>query len=172
MKKGWSDGGPAMVFLALCVVALGVAGCGGGGGGSSSTGGNARLSKSAYRNQLAKISRQANAAHAAVGQAATKAKNVAQVQTALRNFAAAEDRMGGEVSKLSAPRDAEAANAELARGEHDDAAEIRALLPKLAKYKSAQQAFGYLQRLGHTKGGQEEDEALSKLKSLGYTRGS
>lgn len=80
--------------------------------------------------------------------------------------------MGAEVSKLSAPADAEAADAELARGEHDDATEIRALLPKLAKFKSVQQAFGYLQRLGHTKGGQEEDEALAKLKSLGYTRGS
>jgi hypothetical protein len=35
-----------------------------------------------------------------------------------------------------------------------------------------QQAFGFLQTVGHTKGGQEGDEALRKLKQLGYTRGS
>jgi hypothetical protein len=35
-----------------------------------------------------------------------------------------------------------------------------------------QQAFGFLQRLGHTKGGREEDAALAQLKKLGYTQGS
>ena len=94
------------------------------------------------------------------------------MQAVLRRFAAAEDRLGDEVSKLKAPSDAEAANAELARGEHDDAAEIRALLPKLSRYKTVQQAFGFLQRLGHTKGGREEDAALAQLKKLGYTQGS
>ena len=90
----------------------------------------------------------------------------------LRGFAGAEDRIGDEVSKLKAPTNAEAANAELARGEHDDAAEIRAVLPKLARFKSVQQAFGYLQQLGSTKGGHEEDEAIGELKKLGYTSGS
>jgi hypothetical protein len=58
----------------------------------------------------------------------------------LGRFATAEDRIGDDVSKLKVPADAKAANAELARGQHDDATEIRALLPKLAKYKSVQQA--------------------------------
>lgn len=90
----------------------------------------------------------------------------------LRRYGAAEDRIGNEVSKLKAPKNADAANAELARGEHDDAAEIHALLPKLAMFKTVQQAFGYLQKIGHTKGGQEQDEAIAKLKKLGYTTGS
>ena len=153
----------ALCVLALCVLALGVAGCGGGSG---------RLSSSEYKAELAKISKQSDAAHAAVEQRAPKATTVAQVQTVLRGFAGAEDRIGDEVSKLKAPTNAEAANAELARGEHDDAAEIRAVLPKLARFKSVQQAFGYLQQLGSTKGGHEEDEAIGELKKLGYTSGS
>jgi hypothetical protein len=155
MKRVWG-------FLALCGLAAGLAGCGGGNG----------VSKAEYRSELGKISRQADAAHAAVAQSAPRAKTVAQVQAALRRFAAAEDRIGTEVAKLKTPKDAAAANAELARGEHDDAAEIGALLPKLGKYKSVQQVFGFLQQLGSTKGGREEDAALTKLKQLGYTKGS
>jgi hypothetical protein len=150
-------------FVALCVVAVGVAGCGGSSG---------RLSKDAYRSELAKIAKQVNAAHAAVGRDAPKAKRVPQVQGVLRRYAAAESRFATEVSKLKAPKDAEAANAELARGERDDASEIRAVLPKLSKFKSVQQAFGFLQQLGHTKGGREQDEAVAQLKRLGYTKGS
>jgi hypothetical protein len=41
----------------------------------------------------------------------------------------------------------------------------------LSKFKTVQQAFGYLQKLGHTKGGQEQDEAISNLKKMGYTTG-
>jgi hypothetical protein len=97
---------------------------------------------------------------------------VADVQKALRKFAAAEDKLGNEVAAIKAPKDADAANAELAKGEHDDAAEIRHVIPKLSKFKSVQQAFAYLQQLGHTKGGAEEDKALATLKKLGYTTGS
>jgi len=153
----------ALLFLTLCGLAAGLVGCGGGGNGAS---------KTAYVNGLAKISKEAGKAHQAVEQGAPRATKVAQVQTLLRRFATAEDRIGDEVSKLKPPQDAQAANAQLARGEHDDADEIRALLPKLAKFKSVQQAFGFLQRLGHTKGGQEGTAALTQLKKLGYTSGS
>jgi hypothetical protein len=152
--------------VALCTLAFAAVGCGGGGGSSG------RLSSADYKAELAKISKQSDKAHAAVEQGAPQAKTVAQVQTLLRGFASAEDRLGTEVSKLKAPADAEAANAELARGEHDDAAEIRAVLPKLAKFKSVQQAFGYLQQIGSTKGGHEQDQAIGELKKLGYTSGS
>ena len=113
-------------------------------------GGGNGVSKTEYQNELAKISKQA----------------------ALRQFAGAEDRLGDEISKLKVPNDAKAANAELARGQHDDADEIRALLPKLSKYKSVQDALTSLQRLGSSRGGREGDEALTKLKQLGYTSGS
>jgi hypothetical protein len=165
VKRVWNGGVSAPIFLALCVLALGVTGCG---GGSSSD----RLSAAAYKAQLAKISKQADAAHGAVDTGAPKAKTVAQVQTLLSHYGAAEARIGDEVSKLKAPKNAETANAELARGERDDAAEIHGLLPKLAKFKTVQQAFAYLQKLGHTKGGREQDQAISKLKKMGYTTGS
>ena len=142
MRIYWA-GAPMMLLLLL-------AACGGGGNG---------VSKTDYQNELAKISKQAGTAHA-------------QLQTALRQFAGAEDRLGDEISKLKVPNDAKAANAELARGQHDDADEIRALLPKLSKYKSVQDALTSLQRLGSSRGGREGDEALTKLKQLGYTSGS
>jgi hypothetical protein len=151
-----------LIFLALCSLAIGVAGCGGSSGASKDT----------YRRELAKISKQAGAAHRKLEKGAPAATSVAQVQTLLRQFAAAEDRIGTEVSKLQVPKDARAANAELAKGQHDDAAEIRAIVPKLSKFKNVQQAFGYLQRLAGSKGGREGDEALAKLKQLGYTNGS
>lgn len=153
----------ALVLLAFCGLTTGLAGCGGGGGGAS---------KAEYRNGLAKISKEAGTAHQSVEQGAPQATTVAQVQALLRRFAAAEDRIGDEVSKLKPPQDAKAANAELARAQHDDADEVRAVLPKLGKFKSVQQAFGFLQQLGHTKGGREGDAAIAKLKQLGYTSGS
>jgi uncharacterized protein YgbK (DUF1537 family) len=167
VKRVWNGGANALIFLVFCAVALGLVGCGGGSGSASD-----RLSAAAYKAKLATISKQADSAHGAVGSGARSAKTVAQVQTLLRHYGAAEARIGVEVSKLKAPQNAEAANAELARGERDDAAEIQALLPKLAKFKTVQQAFAYIQKLGQTKGGQEQDEAISKLRKLGYTTGS
>jgi Flp pilus assembly protein TadD len=162
----------SLVALAVVVAcAFVVAGCGGSGGKSGSTG-SSRLSKAAYRSRLKRAAREAGAAQAAVGKAASKAKSVADVQTALRSFAAAYDRLGKQVAGLKAPQDAAAANAELAKGERDDAAETRAIVPKLSKFKTVQQAFGYLQQVGHTKGGAEQDKALATLKTLGYTAGS
>ncbi|HKC78381.1 MAG TPA: hypothetical protein VKB70_08365 [Gaiellaceae bacterium] len=152
----------ALVILVLASLAVGAAGCGGSSG----------ASKSAYRDGLARIAKQSGTAHQKLEKGAPAATSVAQVQTLLRDFAAAEDRIGTEVSKLEPPNDAKAANAELAKGQHDDAAEIRAIVPKLSKFKSVQQAFGYLQRLASSKGGREGDDALKKLKQLGYTTGS
>ena len=75
------------------------------------------------------------------------------------------------MGRLKPPKDAEAANAELARGEHDSAAAVRSVLPKLAKFTSAKAAIGFLRGL-NPKGGHELDHALSQLKKLGYTKGS
>ena len=149
----------ALLFLTLSLLVLGVAACGGG---------NGRLSKPAYQSHLATISKQADAAHGAL----MGAKTVAAVQAVLRRFAAAESRLGDELSKLKAPADAEAANADLARAEHDDAAEIRATIPNLSRFTTVQQALAFLQRLGPTKGGREQDEALATLDRLGYLASS
>ena len=159
MRRQSNRGDIARLFLTLSLLALGVAACGGG---------NGRLSKATYRSHLATISKQADAAHRALA----GAKTVAAVQAVLRRFAAAESRLGDELSKLKAPADAEAANAALARAELDDAAEIRATIPKLSRFKTVEQAFAFLQRIGDTKGGREQDEALATLGRLGYTTGS
>ena len=159
MRRHWNTGDTALLFLTLSLLALGVAACGGGDG---------RLSKAAYRSHLAKVSQQAAAAHDALA----GAKTVAAVQAVLRRFAAAESRLGDELSKLKAPADAEAANAALAQAELDDAAEIRATIPKLSRFKKVEQAFAFLRRLGDTKGGREQDEALATLGRLGYFAGS
>jgi hypothetical protein len=150
-------------WASATMMVLLLAACGGGGNG---------VSKDEYTSELATISKQAGTAHAQLERDGPTATTVAQLQTALQRFAGAEDRIGDEISKLKVPNDARTANAELARGQHDDADEIRALLPKLSKYKSVQDAFTALQHLGSSKGGREGTDALTKLKQLGYTQGS
>jgi len=151
-----------LAVIALCALALGVAGCGGAG----------RLSKAAYQGQLTKIAAQAKSDQSSIAQAASSAKTVPQLQSAVRKFADAGDRFGDELAKLNPPADAEAANAALVKGEHDNATETRSVLPVLSTYKTVQQALGYLQSHGPTKGGAEIQTALAQLKQLGYTVGS
>ena len=90
----------------------------------------------------------------------------------MNRYAATEQRIGDEISKLNPPANATAANTLLAQGWHDDSAEIKAIVPKLAKLKSAAEAFAFLQSIPHTKGGTEQDTAIQKLQKLGYTSGS
>lgn len=135
-------------------------------------GGSGRLSASAYRAQLAKIGKQANKAQAQV-EKGLSAKTVAEIRARLSAFAGAEDRLGDEVSRLKPPKNAEAANTELARGERDTASATRSALAKLAKMKNVKQALSFLNSsLSSAKGAHELDQALSELKKLGYTKGS
>jgi hypothetical protein len=135
-------------------------------------GGSSRLSASAYRAKLATISKQADQAQAAVEQG-LHAQTISALSARLGAFANASQTLGDEVQKLKPPKDAESANALLARGEHDTAAATRAALPKLARMKSVKAAIGYLSgSLGNQKGGHELDQALTELKKLGYTKGS
>jgi hypothetical protein len=148
-------------FTVVCV-SFGVTACGG----------SNRLSRDAYRSRLAKIAKEADVAHGDVDKA-MGAKTVAAIRTRLKAFAAAEDQLGDEVAALKPPKDAAAANAELARGEHDLASEIRAMLPQVQNLTTPKAALSLLDKqLGNVKGGNEEDDALSKLKKLGYTKGS
>lgn len=151
------------VFV-IVAVALLLAACGGSG--------SSRLSASEYRAQLAKIKQQSAQAQAQVAQG-LHAKTVADLHKRLEAFAAASNRMGDEVAKLKAPSDAEAANAELAQGEHDTAAATRAAAAAVARLKTPRAALALLEHsLGNDKGAHELDSALAKLKTLGYTSGS
>jgi hypothetical protein len=134
-------------------------------------GGSSRLSASTYRARLATLAKEADKAQGNIEKALSAPKSIAELQTRLKAFATAEDRLGNEVSRLKPPKDAEKANAELARGEHDTAAAIRAVLPKLAKFKNAKAAVAFLSKI-QPKGGRELDHALAQLKKLGYTKGS
>ena len=128
-----------------------------------------RLSASAYRTRLATITKEADKAQADAEQGGDRAKSVVELQAHLKAFAAAEDRLGDEVSRLKPPKDAEAANAELARGENDWAAAVRSAIPKLAKFRSAKAAIASLDEV--PKGAREVAQALAQLKKLGYTKG-
>ena len=150
------------ILLAFCVFAFAVAACGG-------SGSDAQLSQSAYKSKLAAILNQVGTAHSGLARGASQSTKISQVQAVLLHYARTEEQIGNELSKLKPPANAEAANAQLAQGLHDESAQIRVLVPGLAKYKTVRDAFAYLQTVGHTKGGREQVAAFAKLKKLGYT---
>lgn len=148
--------------IALLLLLAFVAGCGG----------SSRLTPSAYRAKLASIGREANTAQAQV-EKGLHAKSVAEIRTRLSTFANTAQKLGDEVAALKPPKNAEAANALLARGEHDTASATRAVLPQLAKLKSVKAALSFLNKSqGNAKGGRELDQALTELKKMGYAKGS
>jgi hypothetical protein len=150
------------VFAGAVAALAFVAGCGGSG----------RLSKSDYRAKLAAISKEADRAQSDVEQG-LHAKTVSELRQRLVAFAAASRRLSGEVAELKAPKNAEAANAELATGEQDTARATQAAAAAVAKMKTPAAAIGYLEHsLANAKGAHELDDALAKLKKLGYTSGS
>jgi hypothetical protein len=135
----------------------------------SACGGSSRLSASDYRAHLETIANQSNAAQHAV-EKGFQATTVPQLVKVLSVFGASEKRIGDEVAALKPPKDAEAANAELANGQHDTASELQALLPKIRRMPNAKAAVAYLSKTPTTKGGHEVDQALAKLKKLGYIK--
>jgi hypothetical protein len=149
-----------LAVLALTVLAA--AGCGG----------TSRLSASAYRAHLATIAKQADKAQHDVEQG-LQAKTVKGLRSRLATFGLADQKLGDEVAALKPPKDAEQANAGLAKAEHDNAAAIRALLPRLAKAQTPKVALQLVQHdATAAKVGGELDNALSRLKQLGYASGS
>lgn len=153
--------------LAVTLVLL-LSACGSSGGGGTSAG-SSRESASAYRAQLKTIGKASDKAQHAV-EKGFRATSVPQLVTVLTAFGAAERRIGDEVAAFKPPTNAEAANRELAKAEHDSASEVQALLPKIKKMPSAQAAVAYLSKKSTSKGGQEIDQALAKLKKLGYIK--
>jgi len=149
-------------LLTAALAAVVVAGCGGG---------SSRLSKADYRAKLTAISHEAQQAQNDVAKG-LGASSVDELHGRLIRFADASQRLGDEIANLKPPKDAEAANTELARGEHDTAHEVKGAAAAIQKLKTPQAAFRYLQKLGGLKGGHELDAALRKLKKLGYTSGS
>jgi hypothetical protein len=149
-------------FIAAALAAIVLVGCGGSG----------RLSKSDYRAKLTTIGHEANQAQTEV-EKGLSAKTIGELHARLVAFADASQRLGDEVAALKTPKDAEAANAELARGEHDTARATRAAAAAITSLKTPKRALAYLQTsLGNAKGAHELDDAIAKLKKLGYAKGS
>jgi hypothetical protein len=145
------------------MVVLLTSGCGGGGGGSD------QLSPNAYRAQLRTIANESDSPEHAV-EKGLQATSVPQLVKVLGTFSATEKRIGDQVAALKAPKNAEAANTELATGQRDTASEVHAVLPKVKELTSTKAAIAYLGKLTTTKGGREVDDALAKLKQLGYIK--
>ena len=146
-------------WTAAVVLVLPLSGCGG----------SSHPSAGAYRADLARVARESDAAQGKVGKG-FQAASVAQLVNVLRSFAASEKHIGDQVAALKAPRNAQAANTELAKGMHDTAAEIHGFLPRIEKMPSAKAAIGFLQKTPQTNGGREIDHALATLKRLGYIK--
>ena len=135
----------------------------------SACGGSSRLSASEYRTHLQTVAKESDAAQHAV-ENGFRATSVPQLVEVLTAFGAAQKRIGDEVAALKPPKDAQAANTELANGLHDTGSEVQALLPKIRKMPSAKAAVAYLSKMPTTKGGSELDQALAKLRKLGYVK--
>jgi hypothetical protein len=168
---GYSSAALRVCWVLALALTLVLSACGGSGGGGSSTGGGggSRLSAGSYRMQLKTIGRESNTAQHAV-ERGFRATSIPQLAATLKAFGAAEGRIGDQVAALSPPANAAAANTELARGEHDTASEVNALLPKIRKMPSAQAAVAYLSKHSTSRGGREIDQALATLKRLGYIK--
>ena len=152
--------------VALCSAALAVlllAACGGGG---------SRLSQDAYRAKLTQIKQEAASAQASVARG-LQAKTLAELQGRLDAFAESTQRIGDEVAKLKPPANAEAANTELADGLHETARATRDASKQITGLHTPREAISYLEHSPlNEKGAHQVDEALTRLKQLGYTSGS
>jgi hypothetical protein len=149
-------------LVVLVVGALVLAGCGGSG----------RLSASKYRAKLAAISRESSRAQTDV-EKGLHAKSVKELQARMTTFANAEQQISNDVRALKPPKDAQEANAELAVGAQDTAKAAQAAANKVGTYRTVRDALAYLSsKNANAKGAHELDDALAKLKALGYTTGS
>jgi len=159
------------LFIAPLVVLL-LAACGSSGGSNSTTTQQPRLSAAAYGNRITQIGKEASAAQALVAKG-LHAKTVAELSQRVGRFAADTQRIGDEVAKLNPPKNAEAANTQLAQGLHDIATATKAASVKLAKMKTVQAAVQYLEHSSAAqKGSNEVTGALTTLDQLGYSGGS
>jgi hypothetical protein len=150
----------ALCFAACAVLLL--AACGGG----------SRLSQDAYRTKLAQVKQEAASAQASVAKG-LQAKTLAELRGRLDAFAESTQRIGDEVANFKPPQNAEAANTELADGLHETARATRDASKQITSLHTPREAIGYLEHSAlNKKGARQVDEALTKLRQLGYTSGS
>ena len=158
-------------FLCLAAVAvLLLTACGSSGGSSTTTTQQGkRLTQALYRAQVAIFKREATKAQSDVAQG-LQAKTVAELKQRIDKFAAETQRLGDKIAALNPPKDAEAANTQLAQGLHDISAGTRDVSSQIANLKSVGTAIAYIEHAKRPKkGGLEVQKAIAKLQKLGYT---
>jgi hypothetical protein len=150
--------------FALAIAVTAAAGCGGSG--------SARMSPSEYKAKIAAIGKEANQAQTGVD-GAMHAKTTASLAATLTAFAHAEEKISKEIDGLSPPKEAQAANDELAKGTHDVSVAVENVIPQVKSAASAAAAIALLNKSSAgAKAGQEIDHAITQLRRLGYTTGS
>jgi hypothetical protein len=151
-------------------VVLLLAACGSSGGSTSTTTQQKqRLTAALYRAQIAIVKREAAKAQSDVSQG-LQAKSVAELKQRIDAFAAATQSISDRLAALNPPKNAEAANAQLAQGLQDIAAGTRKASAKIANLKSVGAAIAYIEHSqGPAKGSREVSKALATLQKLGYT---
>jgi hypothetical protein len=131
-----------------------------------------RLDRAAYKQVLAQISHEEDRAQAAI-QRALHAKGAAVLRQGLAAFAADQTRVAARLSAVTAPPDAQQANAALARAFAANARAVRAVAAQLAGVKTMPAALRLLNSAKAPQhAGQAIDAALGRLQRLGYTHAS
>ncbi len=100
---------------------------------------------------------------------AEKAKTVSQLRGALLAYANEQEHLGTEVGLILPPKNAAKANNLLARGFRDQAIELKALLPRLSRFKNPHLALVMIEH-NQPKGGKELDRAVKELSNLGLSQ--
>lgn len=133
-------------------------------------GGTGTLSSATYRTRLAQIATQADKAQTDA-ENGLHAKTLDQLRITLTTFARTDGKIFNELASLHPPSNAVAANAALARAEHDQADMIRALLPRITHANSVRAAIVLLQADPRAAAdGRELDSALAQLRKFGYAK--
>jgi hypothetical protein len=166
-------GAAALPLVALALLA----GCGGNGKHSTSAEPtpphlqHGRVTAAAYKRRLAHINQEVQASTTKVRSAAQNAKTIPQLRSALLAYANDQLRIGTEVGLILPPKQANRANRMLAQGLKAEAMQLKALLPRLSKFKNPRAALIMIQH-NRPKGAQELDKAVSELKQMGLSPGS
>ena len=125
-----------------------------------------------YKSFLKTISAEENRAQHAV-QKAFHASSVMAIRHDLLSFAADQQHVTTELSAITPPTDARAANTALAQAFADNAKATRQVADEITNAPNAKAALRIIATAKNARqSGQEIDSALQQLKRLGFTRGS
>jgi hypothetical protein len=147
---------------------IALAGCGSSDNGTTTQ----AMTAHQYSQFLQSLSTREDQAHKTLDQA-LQAKSLDQIQQGVSAFATDQSGAANQVSSVTPPANARSANGQLEKAFKDIAVAIQAVLPQIASAGSPQAALTVVQKAeGPQQAGHELDSALSRLRKLGYTRGS